>query len=85
MRSFLGFVGVVKVIQGVGGLLGHLGLLWVPQRFGVVNRLSFMEGYEVLGNLAVAALGVILLVVVSVGAEQTHDQDAGSSVSDSDA
>ncbi|GAA4909428.1 hypothetical protein LX16_2881 [Stackebrandtia albiflava] len=66
MRQILRFVGVVTTLVGLSGAVDHL---WVQPVMGVLNvlnrfvfeRVEFFAGWELAANLAVAALGGVVV------------------------
>ncbi|GAA2696052.1 MULTISPECIES: hypothetical protein [Nonomuraea] len=62
MKGFLDITGTILLIQGVGGLINTV-LGWWGWAHGLllVNRLPFLEGYEVFACIALGVLGFALL------------------------
>ncbi|MET9257409.1 hypothetical protein [Streptomyces sp. NPDC003717] len=56
MRKLLGIVGFLALVQGVMGLVGR----FTEVDWGVVNRLGFLDGYEVYASVALIALACAL-------------------------
>ncbi|MDT0615075.1 hypothetical protein [Streptomyces lancefieldiae] len=53
MKGLLEFLGVLAVIQGVMGLVHE----FTDWNLGLVQRLGFLDGYEVYGSVALLVLG----------------------------
>ncbi|WP_433441686.1 hypothetical protein [Nonomuraea sp. CA-141351] len=64
MKAMLTVLGWLLLLQGVGGLLNTL-FGWWRWAHGllVVNRLPFLEGYEVFAAIVIGVLGLVLLAV----------------------
>ena len=81
MRKALELVGVVLLALGVSGTIDHLafqpffGFLLNSVNRLVIPRFDFLVGYELYANLAVAALGVLVLLAA---AGLTSDDETGS-------
>ena len=76
MRNAIQLLGVVLTVQGLSGAIDHLA---VQPFFGVflnafnrfiLPRIGALDGYELLANLGLAALGLIL----AVAADRTPGQ-----------
>ena len=69
MRESLQLLGLVMVLQGVSGAIDHLAVQPFFSLFlnlfnrVVIRRVDFLSGYELLANLALAALGFAVLVL----------------------
>ncbi|MEQ4716427.1 hypothetical protein [Nonomuraea sp. B19D2] len=64
MKSMLTVLGWLLLLQGLGGLLNTLFGWWRWARdLLVVNRLPFLEGYEVFAAIVIGVLGLALLAV----------------------
>lgn len=68
MRKAIQIAGVVLALQGISGAIDHLA---VQPFFGiflnffnrvVIPRIGALTGYELFANLALAALGVVLVI-----------------------
>lgn len=68
MKQLLEFLGVILLIQGVIGLVNRLsGEL---RGWGLVQRLDFLDGYEIYASVALIVLACALFAAVrSHGAE----------------
>ncbi|CAL9635185.1 MULTISPECIES: hypothetical protein [Streptomyces] len=53
MKELLEFLGVLAVVQGVMGLVHE----FTDWHLGLVQRIGFLDGYEVYGSVALLALG----------------------------
>ncbi|TDV56252.1 hypothetical protein [Actinophytocola oryzae] len=65
MRKIVETVGFVLLVMGVSGTIDHLAVQPVLGFLNVLNRLVFPQvvpGYELYANLAVAVLGLAVLV-----------------------
>lgn len=70
MRKFLGFVGVIAILEGVTGVLNQMiaGDPSIPLRLFdhfnrlVVERVAFLDGFEILANAALAVVGIVLAI-----------------------
>ena len=69
MRNAVQLLGVVLILQGLGGAIDHLAVqpffsvfLNAFHRF-VLPRIGALDGYELLANLGLAAVGLLLLVI----------------------
>ena len=69
MRNAIQLLGVVLTLQGLSGAIDHLA---VQPFFGVflnafnrfiLPRIDALDGYELLANLALAAVGLLLVAV----------------------
>jgi len=58
MKEFLELLGVLALVQGVLGLV-HEFTGW---KWGLVQRIAFLDGYEVYASVALLALAVALFV-----------------------
>ncbi|MFI7634820.1 hypothetical protein [Nonomuraea sp. NPDC049400] len=64
MKSMLTVLGWLLLLQGFGGLLNTLFGWWRwAHDLLVVNRLPFLEGYEVFAAIVIGVLGLALLAV----------------------
>jgi hypothetical protein len=61
MRQILEFLGVVALVQGAVGLL-HALTGW-PDGWGLVQRIGFLDGYEVYGSVVLLVLAVVCFAV----------------------
>ncbi|MGW0483319.1 hypothetical protein [Nonomuraea sp. NPDC003214] len=68
MRKTIQVAGLVLALQGASGAIDHLA---VQPFFGVflnffnrviIPRVDFLTGYELFANLALAAIGVVLVI-----------------------
>jgi hypothetical protein len=71
MRKAVELVGLVLLVEGVSGTVDHLAVqpffsfaLDFVNRV-VIPRLDFLAGHELLANLAVAALGAVLILAAN--------------------
>ena len=56
MKEFLGIVGFLALVQGVAGLVHEFtGWDW-----GFVQRVGFLDGYEIYASVALVVLGLAL-------------------------
>jgi hypothetical protein len=69
MRQLIRLLGIVMVLQGISGAIDHLAVqpflgffLNLFNRF-VVSRVELLDGYELLANLLLAALGAAVVTV----------------------
>ncbi|MEV8634455.1 hypothetical protein AB0395_22640 [Streptosporangium sp. NPDC051023] len=68
MREFIRLLGMLMVFQGVSGAIDRVAVQPFMGAFlnffnrVIVSRLDFLTGYELFANLALAVLGVVLLV-----------------------
>ena len=69
MRNAIQLLGVVLTLQGLSGAIDHLAVqpffgvfLNAFNRF-VLPRIGALDGYELLANLSLAAVGLLLVVV----------------------
>ncbi|MDG4858710.1 hypothetical protein P8605_11200 [Streptomyces sp. T-3] len=60
MKKLLEFVGVILLIQGVGGLVFAL-FGWV--KWGLIQKLSIFDGYELFASIVVIVLAVAVFAV----------------------
>ncbi|HJU03233.1 MAG TPA: hypothetical protein VJ966_18715 [Actinomycetes bacterium] len=69
MRNAIQLLGVVLILQGLSGAIDHLA---VQPFFGVflnafnrfiLPRIDALDGYELLANLGLAAIGLLLVIV----------------------
>lgn len=71
MRKALEFLGFYLILAGISGTIDHLAVQPIMGAFLnvfnrlVIPRLDFLAGYEVVANLAVAVLGVVVLIAAS--------------------
>jgi hypothetical protein len=68
MRKVVELVGFVLLAMGVSGTIDHLAVQPILGFLNVLNRFVFpkaLPGYELYANLAVAVLGLVLLVAAS--------------------
>lgn len=63
MKELLEFLGVLAVIQGVMGLVHE----FTDWKVGLVQRVGFLDGYEVYGSVALLALGGALFAAAESG------------------
>ncbi|MEV0229083.1 hypothetical protein [Nonomuraea sp. NPDC050786] len=64
MKAVLTVLGWLLLLQGLGGLLNTLFGWWRwAHDLLVVNRLPFLEGYEVFAAIVIGVLGLALLAV----------------------
>ncbi|HEX6339941.1 hypothetical protein [Umezawaea sp.] len=83
MRKPVELVGLLLVAEGISGVIDHL---WYQPIFGwvlnfvnrvVIPRIDFLAGYEIVANLAVAALGGLVLLastgLTTAGANGSND------------
>ncbi|MEG3626774.1 hypothetical protein [Streptomyces poriticola] len=56
MKQLLEFLGFLAVVQGVAGLLHE----FTDWHWGLVQRIGFLDGYEVYASVALLALGAAL-------------------------
>ncbi|MBB6346927.1 hypothetical protein ACWGH8_39195 [Nonomuraea muscovyensis] len=68
MRNAIRFLGILMILEGVSGTIDQIAVqpfmgivLNAFNRF-VVNRVALFEGYEVFANLALAILGVAVVI-----------------------
>ncbi|MFE3448083.1 hypothetical protein ACFXJ8_04030 [Nonomuraea sp. NPDC059194] len=62
MKAILDVVGTVLLIQGVGGVVNTvLGWWGWAHDFLLINRLAFLDGYEVFAGIGLGVLGFALL------------------------
>jgi hypothetical protein len=68
MRKGIQFVGLYLLVAGISGTVDHLAVqpfmgifLNAINRF-VIPQFDFLTGYEVFANLAVAAIGGIMII-----------------------
>jgi len=67
MRNAIQLLGVVMTLQGLSGAIDHLAVqpfavfLNAFNRF-VLPRIDALDGHELLANLALAAIGLLLVV-----------------------
>jgi hypothetical protein len=68
MRNAIQLLGVVMALQGLSGAIDHLAVqpffavfLNAFNRF-VLPRIDALDGHELLANLALAAIGLLLVV-----------------------
>lgn len=59
MKNLLGFLGFIALVQGVFGLV-HVFTDW---RGGLVQRIDFLDGYEVYASIALLVLACALFVL----------------------
>jgi hypothetical protein len=68
MRKAVQLLGLFLALQGISGAIDHVA---VQPFFGlflnlfnrvIIPRLDFLTGYELFANLALAALGVVLVI-----------------------
>jgi hypothetical protein len=68
MRKAVEFLGAVLLAMGVSGTIDHLAVQPVLGFLNVLNRWLFpkvVPGHELYANLAVALLGVVILVAAT--------------------
>lgn len=68
MRKAVEFLGAVLLAMGVSGTIDHLAVQPFLGFLNVLNRWLFpavVPGYELYANLAVAVLGLVVLVVAA--------------------
>ncbi|MFF7852990.1 hypothetical protein [Streptomyces sp. NPDC007904] len=63
MKQVLGFLGFFAVVQGVAGLV-HEFAGW---RWGLVQRLGFLDGHELYASVALLVLGGSLFAAADSG------------------
>jgi hypothetical protein len=56
MKQVLEILGFLALVQGVGGLVHE----FTDWNWGLVQRMGFLDGYEVYASLALLVLGVAL-------------------------
>ncbi|MFD1937959.1 hypothetical protein ACFSKW_41450 [Nonomuraea mangrovi] len=66
MKGIVEVVGTVLLIQGVGGVINTvLGWWGWAHDFLIINRLPFLDGYEVFAGIALGVLGFALLAAAN--------------------
>jgi hypothetical protein len=68
MRKVVELVGFVLLVMGVSGTIDHLAVQPIFGFLNVLNRFVFpkaVPGYELYANLAVALLGLALIVAAA--------------------
>ncbi|MEU7891592.1 hypothetical protein AB0B45_01880 [Nonomuraea sp. NPDC049152] len=62
MKAILEVVGALFLIQGIGGVVNTvLGWWGWAHNFLIINRLPFLDGYEVFAGIGLGVLGFALL------------------------
>ncbi|WP_433255247.1 hypothetical protein ACQPYK_14375 [Streptosporangium sp. CA-135522] len=66
MKGFLELAGMICLVQAVGGTVNTL-LGWWGWAHGMllVNRLAFLEGYEIFTGIVLGVLGLALCAAAS--------------------
>ncbi|WP_336207392.1 hypothetical protein [Nonomuraea sp. LPB2021202275-12-8] len=68
MRKAIQVLGLVLALQGASGAIDHIAVqpfLGIFLNFFnrvIIPRVAFLTGYELFANLALAALGVVLMI-----------------------
>lgn len=58
VKKLVEFFGVVALVQGVGGIV-HATTGWL-RGWGLVDRLGFLDGYEIYASVALIVLSIAL-------------------------
>ncbi|MFG3438145.1 hypothetical protein ACGF0J_12970 [Nonomuraea sp. NPDC047897] len=79
MRNAIRLLGILMILEGVSGTIDEIavqpfmGIVLNAFNRLVVNRVALFEGYEVFANLALAVLGI----AVVVAARRAQDSRSG--------